>query len=102
MSASRGNLRERLKRLEVLYRVSNAIHTARAPQKILRLVLAEAVRITRATSGSLLLINPHRGLLVIEAAIGLSKKAKRIKLKLGQGVTGWSLLRCAFLLRPIA
>jgi signal transduction histidine kinase len=86
---SRANLRERLTRLEVLYRVSNAIHTARSPQRILRLVLAEAVRITKASSGSLILMNPNTGLLDIEAAVGLSKKAQRIKLKPGEGVTGW-------------
>lgn len=83
------HLRERLRRLEVLSRVSNAIHTLRAPQRILRLVLREAVRITRATSGSLILINPSTGLLDIEAAVGLSKQAQQLKLRLGQGVTGW-------------
>jgi signal transduction histidine kinase len=86
---SRTNLRERLTRLEVLHRVSNAIHTVRAPQKILRLVLREAVRITRANSGSIVLINPNTGLLDIEAAVGLPKKAQRLKLKPGEGVTGW-------------
>lgn len=86
---SQTSLRDRLTRLEVLSRVSNAIHTARSPQKILRLVLAEAVRITKAGSGSLILINPNTGLLDIEAAVGLSKKARQLKLKPGQGVTGW-------------
>jgi len=89
MSSHVKNLRERLTRLEVLYRVSNAIHTGRSPQKILRLVLDEAVRITKATSGSLILINPNTGLLDIEAAVGLTKKAQQLKLKPGEGVTGW-------------
>src|ERR1051326_4035964 len=88
MPSDPDHLRDRLTRLEVLSRVSNAIHTARSPQKILRLVLAEAVRITNASSGSLMLINPNTHHLDIEAAVGLSKKAQQIKLKLGQGVTG--------------
>lgn len=83
------NLRDRLTRLEVLLRVSNATHTARSPQKILRLVLAEAVRITQASSGSLMLINPNTGFLDIEASVGLPKKAQRLKLRPGEGVTGW-------------
>lgn len=82
-------LRERLTRLEVFYRVSDATHTARSPRKILRLVLTEAVRITKASSGSIILINPNTGLLDIEAAVGLTPKARQIKLKPGQGVTGW-------------
>src|ERR1043166_7771067 len=89
MPSHSDHLRERLTRLEVLSRVSNAIHTARSPQKILRLVLAEAVRITKASSGSLILINPNTGRLDIEAAVGLTKKAQQLKLKLGEGVTGW-------------
>src|SRR5690348_16930702 len=89
MPSTPAQLRERLTRLEVLYRVSNAIHTVRSPQKILRLVLAEGVRITKASSGSLMLMNPNTGLLDIEAAVGLSKKAQQIKLKPGEGVTGW-------------
>lgn len=89
MPSNSVHLRERLTRLEVLYRVSNATHTARSPQKILRLILTEAVRITKAGSGSLILMNPNTGLLDIEAAVGLSQKAQQIKLKPGEGVTGW-------------
>jgi signal transduction histidine kinase len=48
-----------------------------------------AVRLSKANSGSFILLNPNTGLLEIEAAVGLSKRASRLKLRLGQGITGW-------------
>src|ERR1043166_4157906 len=82
-------LPQRVKRLEVLCRIGNAVHGKRAPQKILGMVLAEAVRATRADGGSIMLMNPDTGLLDIEAARGLSKKARRFALRPGEGVSGW-------------
>jgi signal transduction histidine kinase len=59
------------------------------PQKALDRILAAAVRSTRAQSGSFILLNPNSGLLDIEASHGLSEKAKRVKLRPGEGITGW-------------
>jgi len=59
------------------------------PQKALDRILAAAVRSTRADSGSFILINPNSGLLDIEASHGLSEKAKKVKLRPGEGITGW-------------
>jgi signal transduction histidine kinase len=59
------------------------------PQKALDRILAAAVRSTRAESGSFILLNPNTGLLDIEASHGLSQKAKRVKLRPGEGITGW-------------
>jgi signal transduction histidine kinase len=59
------------------------------PQKALERILAAAVRSTRAESGSFILLNPNTGLLDIEASHGLSEKAKRVKLRPGEGITGW-------------
>ena len=50
---------------------------------------AAAVRSTRAESGSFILVNPNTGLLDIEASHGLSERAKRVKLRPGEGITGW-------------
>jgi len=47
------------------------------------------VRSTRADSGSFILINPNTGLLDIEASHGLSERAKKVKLRPGEGITGW-------------
>jgi len=59
------------------------------PQKALDRILAAAVRSTRADSGSFILVNPNTGLLDIEASHGLSEKARRVKLRPGEGITGW-------------
>ena len=59
------------------------------PQKALDRILAAAVRSTRADSGSFILINPNSGFLDIEASHGLSERAKKVKLRPGEGITGW-------------
>jgi signal transduction histidine kinase len=78
----------KLRRLELLARVSSVINSSLEPQKVLNLVLREAVRSMRASSGSIAVIDPHTQLLEIEVAIGLSKKARQLKLAIGRGVTG--------------
>jgi signal transduction protein with GAF and PtsI domain len=65
------------------------LRTMLHPQKALDRILAAAVRSTRADSGSFILVNPNTGLLDIEASLGLSKKAKKVKLRPGEGITGW-------------
>ncbi len=65
------------------------LRTLLHPQKALDRILAAAVRSTRADSGSFILINPNTGLLDIEASHGLSERAKKVKLRPGEGITGW-------------
>lgn len=65
------------------------LRTLLHPQKALDRILVAAVRSTRADSGSFILINPNTGLLDIEASHGLSKRAKNVKLRPGEGITGW-------------
>lgn len=43
----------------------------------------------RANSGSICLLNPTTGLLEIEAEVGLPAEARAVRLRLGQGITGW-------------
>ena len=43
----------------------------------------------RASSGSLVLINPTTNLLEIHAAQNLSSAARKLKLCVGEGITGW-------------
>jgi signal transduction histidine kinase len=59
------------------------------PARAIRSFLKAALRITEADSGSFILLNPDTGLLDIEASIGLRKGVRRVKLKLGEGITGW-------------
>ena len=65
------------------------LRTLLHPQKALDRILAAAIRSTRADSGSFILVNPNSGLLDIEASHGLSERAKRVKLRPGEGITGW-------------
>jgi signal transduction histidine kinase len=82
-------LRERCNRLSLLNEISNVVHTTLDPEKALHTILREAVRVMRASSGSAILINPTNNLLEIEASLGLPPSATEIKLRVGQGITGW-------------
>jgi signal transduction histidine kinase len=76
-------------RLRLLYQVSSVIHSTLDSQEALQLIVTEAVRVMRASSGSLVLINPTTNFLEIHAAQNLSSAARKLKLRVGEGVTGW-------------
>ncbi len=76
-------------RLRLLYQVSNVIHSTLDSQEALQLIVSEAVRVMRASSGSLVLINPTTNILEIHAAQNLSSAARKLKLRVGEGITGW-------------
>ena len=82
-------LTKRHERLQLLYQVSNVIHSTLEAQEALQLIVSEAVRLMNASSGSVVLINPTTGLLEISASQNLPSAATRLKLRVGEGVTGW-------------
>jgi len=75
--------------LSLLYQVGNVIHSTLDSQEALQLIVSEAVRVMRASSGSLVLINPTTQFLEIHAAQNLSSAARKLKLRVGEGITGW-------------
>ena len=79
----------RHERLQLLYQVSNVIHSTLDSQEALQLIVSEAVRLMQASSGSVVLINPTSGFLEIHAAQNLPSSARRMKLRVGEGITGW-------------
>src|SRR5690348_5846689 len=83
------DLKLRYDRLNSLYQVGNIIHSTLEPQEALQLILSEAVRLMRASSGSAVLINPTTGFLEILASQGLPPSAAELKLRVGEGITGW-------------
>ncbi|MEY2429940.1 MAG: hypothetical protein QOJ40_2825 [Verrucomicrobiota bacterium] len=89
MSDELRELKARYDRLNLLHQVGNVIHSTLDPQEALQLILAEAVRIMRASSGSMVLINPTNGFLEIHAAVGLPPNADKLRLRVGEGITGW-------------
>lgn len=82
-------LKARYDRLNLLYQVGNVIHSTLDPQEALQLILGEAVRLMRASSGSTVLLNPTNDYLEIHASIGLPPSAAQFKLRVGEGLTGW-------------
>ena len=89
MSDELTELKARYERLNLLYQVGNVIHSTLDQQEALQLILDEAVRLMRASSGSTVLVNPTNGLLEIHASKGLPPEADQLKLRVGQGITGW-------------
>ncbi len=89
MSDELTELKARYERLNLLYQTGNAIHATLDPQEALRLILSQAVRQMRASSGSVVLINPTNGFLEILATEGLPASAAELKLRVGEGLTGW-------------
>src|SRR5205823_11485956 len=89
MSHELVELKARYERLNLLFQVSNVIHSTLEPREALKLILGEAVRLMRAISGSVALLNPTTGFLEIEASHGLPPRASQLKLRLGEGITGW-------------
>ncbi len=89
MSDDIAKLKARLERLELLYQVSNVIHSTLEAQQALHLIVSEGVRLVRASSGSVVLINPTSGFLEIHASQNLPGPARRMKLRVGEGITGW-------------
>ena len=79
----------RYERLKLLYQVGNVIHSTLEPQEALQLIVSEAVRLMGASSGSVVLINPTTGLLEIHASHNLPSAARKLKLRVGEGITGW-------------
>lgn len=83
------SLKARYERLKLLHQVNTVIHASLDPREALNLIVGEAVRVMRASSGSVALINPTNGFLEIEASTGLPEGAAALKLRLGEGITGW-------------
>jgi signal transduction histidine kinase len=79
----------RYARLSLLYQASNAIHSSLDPREALQLILREGIRVMRASSGSIVLVNPTTGFLEIEASFGLPENAGALKFRVGEGITGW-------------
>jgi signal transduction histidine kinase len=88
-TAELAQLRRRLDRLESLHLVAQVVHSTLDLREALQLVLGEAVRLMGANSGSICLVNPTTGFLELEAASGLPAGARSLRLRLGEGITGW-------------
>jgi signal transduction histidine kinase len=82
-------LKQRYERLKLLYDVTNVIHSSLDPQEALQLILGQAVNLMGASSGSIVLLNPTTQALEIHASHGLPAAARDLRLRVGEGITGW-------------
>ncbi len=82
-------LRARCARLELLNQVGHVIHSTLDAQEALQLILREAVRLMRAASGSVVLVNPTSRYVEIHASYGLPPELADCRLPVGVGITGW-------------
>lgn len=89
MSDELTELKARYERLKLLYQVGSVIHSTLESQPALALIAREAARLMNASSCSVVLVNPTTGFLEIQAAEGLSPAAAGLKLRVGEGLTGW-------------
>jgi signal transduction histidine kinase len=82
-------LKKRNARLELLYQVGSVIHSTLEPQPALALLVRETARLMSASSCSVALLNPTTGFLEIQASEGLPAQAESLRLRPGEGITGW-------------
>ena len=91
----------RTQRLSTLDELNRVIASTLDSNEVLGHVIKTAVEVTGATSGSLLLIDPEDDTLSIRVARGYTEEAMRnIRLRVGEGVTGWVAQHHAPLLVP--
>ncbi len=72
-----------------LYRISALVGRAEDPHEALKAILAVIAEIFGAGSGSIALVDPDSGRLVIEVQVGLPEDYSEVNLRPGQGITGW-------------
>jgi signal transduction histidine kinase len=89
LPADYAELKKRYERLHLLYQVNTVIHSTLESGRALDLIISEAVRVLRGDSGSIALVNPNNGFLEMEASVGLPPEARALKLRVGEGITGW-------------
>ena len=89
MMATLSSSRE--KRLEALFGIARNLAAELEPDALLHLIVESATRLLGATSGSLVTLSPADGeTLDIRVAVGLGEARWRaLKLRRGEGVTGW-------------
>lgn len=75
--------------MQQLYRLSQMVHAATDPPRALNRLIREVVRLLNASSGSIVLVNPTDGFLDIQTSCGLPPEMAGLKLRIGEGITGW-------------
>jgi signal transduction histidine kinase len=83
-------LEKKIRELDVLFEITQVAASAMELNDLLAGVLARTMRATDAEAASILLADEHTGDLTFRAAVGGEPdRVKKMKLKAGQGISGW-------------
>lgn len=83
-------LDKKARKLTAIFEISKALNEEDDPAVLFQLIVDRATELLGASSGSIIRLDRATGLLHIEAERGLGETVKsRVRLRLGEGVTGW-------------
>ena len=83
-------LDKKARKLTAIFEVSKALNEETDPAVLFQLIVDRATELMGAASGTIIRVDRASGLLNIEAERGLGEAVKsRVRLRLGEGVTGW-------------
>ncbi|MCK4453362.1 GAF domain-containing protein, partial [candidate division WOR-3 bacterium] len=84
------SLKQKIKELQTLNEIVQAISSSLEPKEILRIIMEKTADLIKAEGWSVLLLDHDKRELVFEAAAGAAgKKILGMRLQVGQGVAGW-------------
>ena len=83
-------LDKKARKLTAIFEVSKALNEETDPAVLFQLIVDRATELMGAASGTIIRVDRGTGLLYIEAERGLGEAVKsQVRLRLGEGVTGW-------------
>ncbi len=83
-------LEGKAKKLKAIHEVSRAMVQTNDLDRLLSLIIEQAVDLLKGRFGSVILIDKKDGTLIIRASVGLPGGVEEtVKLKSGEGITGW-------------
>lgn len=86
------DLKHRIIELSTLNKISTAISSTLDLDKVLNMILDDAIKLTNAENGSIMLYDKEKDLLSIEVARGLPQNViDNYSVKSGEGIAGWVL-----------
>ncbi|GAB4227752.1 MAG: hypothetical protein OHK0028_00800 [Deltaproteobacteria bacterium] len=85
-----GHLDKKARKLTAIFEIGKALNEQSDPAVLFQLIVDRATELMGASSGSIIRLDPDAGTLYIEAERGLGPGVKdAIRLKIGEGITGW-------------
>jgi GAF domain-containing protein len=83
-------LDKKARKLTALFEISKALNEQHDPSVLFQLIVDRATELLGASSGSVIRVDRASGMLFIEAERGLGQSVKSaMRLRMGEGVTGW-------------